>query len=119
MSRILSVLAGAAVAVFGALVAGEYDYRGILPVVVGLALGVLVSEAVALGGQWRGWVPASVATVLAAAGVVWGGWIASGEGVAPYPALAWLGAVLAAGVAVARTRPRATVRRRRARHPLD
>ncbi len=107
----LSVVAGAAVAGFGALVAGEYDYGGLIPVFAGLALGVLVSEAVALGGQWRGWAPASIAAGLAAGAVLWGGWISSGEGVAPYPPLAWLGAGLAAAVAVVRARPRPTRRR--------
>ena len=117
MSRILSVLAGAAVAVFGALVAGEYDYAGVIPPFVGLALGLLVSEAVALGGQWRGRTPAALAAGLAAAGVLWGGWISTGEGIAAYPASAWPSAALAAGIAVVRIRPR-PARRRRPRHPL-
>ena len=117
MSRILSVLAGAAVAVFGALVAGEYAYEGIVPLFAGLALGLLVSEAVALGGQWRGWAPATVAAVLAAAAVLWGGWIASGQGVAPYSPLAWVGAALAAAVALLRARPRPTRRRPTPTHP--
>lgn len=112
MSRILSVLAGVAIAVFGALVAGEYDYGGIVAPLTGLVLGTLVSEAVALGGQWRGRVPATIAAVVAATGVAWGGWIASGSGVAPFPWLAWPGAILAAGVAAVRTRPRAMRRRR-------
>ena len=106
VSRILPVLAGAAVAAFGALIAGEYEFQGLVPIIAGLALGLLVSEAVGLGGQWRGWVPAGLAAVLAAAGVLWGGWIDSGEGIEPYPVLAWVGAAVAVSVALVRARPR-------------
>ncbi|CAN5647860.1 hypothetical protein BH20ACT1_BH20ACT1_04300 [soil metagenome] len=105
MKRILPVVAGAAVAGFGALIVGEYEFQGLLPVLAGLVLGLLVSEAVALGGQWRGWVPAGMAAVLAAAGIVWGGWIDSGQGLEPYPPLAWLGAAGAALTAAYRARP--------------
>lgn len=116
VKRILPVLAGAAVAAFGALIVGEYEFEGVIPVLAGLVLGVLVSEAVALGGQWRGRVPAAVAGALAAGGLVWAGWIDSGEGLEPYPALAWLGAAVAALTAGARARgPRA--RRRRSSPP--
>lgn len=111
MKRILPIVAGAAVAAFSALIVGEYEFDGILPVLAGLVLGLLVSEAVALGGQWRGWVPAGVAAGLAAAGILWGGWIDSGEGIEPYPALAWLGAAVAAAVALVRARPRPVPRR--------
>lgn len=117
MRRILPVLAGVAVAAFGALVAGEYEYQGLVPLFTGLALGLLVSEAVALGGQWRGWAPASIAAALAAGAVLWGGWIASGHGVAPYPFLAWVGAALGAAVALLRARPRPTRRRPTPTHP--
>lgn len=117
MSRILSVLAGAAVAAFGALVAGEYDYQSLVPLFAGVALGLLVSEAVALGGQWRGWGPAGIAAALAVAGVLWGGWISSGNGVAAYPSFAWVGAALAAAVALVRARPRPVKRRPRSAAP--
>lgn len=111
MSRILPVVAGAAVAAFGALIVGEYEFQGALPIIAGLVLGLLVSEAVALGGQWRGWLPAVLAGGLAAAGILWGGWIDAGEGIEPYPALAWAGAAVAAVTAGIRARPQ-RVRRR-------
>ena len=97
---------------FGALIVGEYEFDGFLPVLAGLVLGLLVSEAVALGGQWRGWVPAGIAAALAAGGIVWGGWIDSGEGLEAYPAMAWVGAATAAAVALVRIRPRPSPRRR-------
>lgn len=114
MKRILPVVAGAAVAAFGALIVGEYEFEGVLPVLAGLVLGLLVSEAVALGGQWRGWVPAGVGAVLAAAGILWGGWIDAGQGIEAYPWMAWVGAAVAAAVALVRTRPRPPSRRRSA-----
>ena len=112
MNRIIPAVAGAAVAAFGALIVGEYELRGPVPIIAGVVLGLLVSEAVALGGQWRGWVPAALAGVLAGAGIAWGGWIDSGQGLNPYPAPAWAGAGVAVVVAVARARPRRLRRRR-------
>ncbi|MGI8982985.1 MAG: hypothetical protein ACR2HM_00370 [Acidimicrobiales bacterium] len=105
MRRILPVVAGAAVAAFGALIVGEYEFQGLLPVLAGVVLGLLVTEAVALGGQWRGWVPAGVAAGLSAGGMLWGAWIDSGQGLEPFPPLAWLGAAVAVAVAVVRARP--------------
>lgn len=111
----MAVVAGAAVAAFGALIVGEYEFSGVVPVIAGLVLGLLVSEAVALGGQWRGWVPALFAGVAAALAILWGGWIDSGQGIGPYPALAWVGGGIAALTAIARARPR----RPRRRPPSD
>lgn len=119
MKRTLPVLAGAAIAGFGALIVGEYEFQGVIPVLAGLVLGLLVSEAVALGGQWRGWAPALVAGVLAAAGIIWGGWIDSGEGLEPYPSLAWWGAAVAALTAAVRARPVRTRSHRDRPHPPD
>lgn len=107
----MPVIAGAAVSAFGALIVGEYEFDGLLPVLAGLVLGLLVSEAVTLGGQWRGWAPAGIAGVLAAAGILWGGWIDSGEGLEGYPVLAWVGAATAAAVALVRVRPPPAARR--------
>ena len=115
MRRILPVLAGAAVAAFGALIVGEYEFQGLLPLLAGLVLGLLVTEAVVLGGQWRGWVPAGAAAALGAAGMLWGGWIDSGQGLEAYPPLAWLGAAVAAAVALVRGRPHPGTGRRRPR----
>lgn len=112
MRRILPVLAGAAVAALGALIAGEYEFDGAMPFVAGALLGLVVSETVGFAGQWRGRVPAVLAAVLAAAAVLWGGWIDSGQGLEPYPVLAWAGAAIAAGIALVRMRPAARRRPR-------
>lgn len=119
MRTILPVLAGAAVAALGALIAGEYEFVGVVPFVVGLLLGLVVSEVVALGGQWRGWVPAALAATLAAGGVIWGGWIDAGQGIEPYPVLAWAGAAVAAVVALVRVRPVPRVRPRARQSTTD
>jgi hypothetical protein len=117
--RILPLLAGAVVAALGALIAGEYEFEGAVPFVAGALLGLVVSEVVTLGGQWRGWVPAVAAAALAGAAVVWGGWIDSGQGLEPYQPLAWAGAAVAAGVAVLRARPLASPRRPPRREARD
>jgi hypothetical protein len=64
---------------------------------------------------------AAVAAGVAGGSLLWAGWISSGEGVAPYPAMAWVAAALAAAVAGWRTRPTAQnemkVRRRHGSPP--
>jgi hypothetical protein len=91
------LLAAAAVAVLGALILGEYEFDGWLPLVAGALFGLLVAEvAVAVGGR-RTPVVAAVTAALAAGGVLWAGWISAGEGLAPIPGEAWVaGAVGAA-----------------------
>lgn len=105
MRRTLAVLAAAAAAVLAALILGEYEYVGYVPVAAGLIVGLLVAEVVVSLGRWRAWPAAGLAAVLGAGAVVWGGWITSGQGLEPYPASAWAGAALAAAAAAVRARP--------------
>src|SRR5687767_3656416 len=46
MRPALAVVAGAAVAAFGALILGEYEFRGTMPYVAGVLFGLVVAEAV-------------------------------------------------------------------------
>ena len=110
MRQLLAVVAGAAVAALGALVAGEYELRGAVALGAGAAIGLAVGEAVLRAGGAGGGMFVPVAAVLGGLGTLWAGWIDSGRGLEPYPAWAWAGAVLAAGVAAWRSgrRPPAT-----------
>jgi peptidoglycan/LPS O-acetylase OafA/YrhL len=97
------LLAATVVAALGALILGEYEFEGTLPLVAGLLFGLVVAEVAIEVGRRRTWVVGAVAGLLAAAGLVWAGWISSGEGLNPMPSGAWLAAGLALLVAVGRT----------------
>ena len=102
MRRPVSLLAGAAVSALGALILGEYEFTGWFPYVAGVLFGLVVAETVVGVGHWRGPVPAVAAATLSAAGLAWAAWIDSGEGLEPWPSLAWVAMALGAGAAALR-----------------
>ena len=110
MRQLVAVVVGATVAALGALVAGEYELRGVVALAAGAAIGLAVAEAVVLVGGAGGGLAAPSAAALGAAGTVWAGWIDSGRGLEPYPAWAWAGAAAAAAVAAWRAGRRRPVR---------
>jgi hypothetical protein len=86
----------AAAAAFGALILGEYDLSGATPYIAGVLFGLAVAEVtLTVGRDARVWA-AVMSAALAVGGWLWAAWISSGEGVAPIPLGAWLGAVVAA-----------------------
>lgn len=95
----VGVLCGAAVAVLGALILGEYEFSGTLPFVAGPLFGLAVGEVVVGVGRARSVVVGLATAVLAFGGVVWAGWIDASEGVEPIKGLAWVAAGLAAATA--------------------
>lgn len=99
----LGLACGAATAALAALVLGEYELQGLLPVGAGLLLGLLLGEVVVSVGRSRTVLVAVVAAVLAAAGMGWAGWIDSAQGLEPVKAGAWVGAAVAAVAAGLRT----------------
>lgn len=106
----VATLAAAAVAVGAAVILGEYEFTGATPWLAGVVVGFLIGEVVLAVVRQRTLVMAGVAAGVAAGSLVWAGWISSGEGVAPYPAMAWVGAALAGAMAGWRTRPPWTLR---------
>jgi hypothetical protein len=104
--RPFSLVAGAAVAALGGLILGEYEFEGAFPYVAGVLFGLVVAEVVVSVGAWRGPVPAVASAAFAAGGLAWAAWITSGEGIEPWPALAWVAMALAAGAAAVRAGPR-------------
>lgn len=93
------MVAGAAVAALGALILGEYEFTGAMPFVAGVLFGLVVAEVVVSVGRWTGVLPAVAAAVPTAVGLAWAAWIDSGEGLEPWPVLAW--AAIALGVVAA------------------
>ena len=99
MRQLLAVAAGAAVALLGGLIAGEYPFTGFTPYLAGVLLGVVVAEvAVAVAGR-RSPLLGVVAAGLAGAGLAYGAWDDAGYGLRPIGAAAWVGVGVAAVIA--------------------
>ena len=96
-----------------ALILGEYEMTGAVPLIAGAVVGLLLAEAVVGVGRWRGPAAAAAAGSGGAASLLVAGWIDSTQGVEPYPVLAALGAAVATAVAVARALPQPGARRPR------
>lgn len=106
MRPILGVVVAALGAVLAALIMAEYEFEGYTPWAAGLAVGVLVGEAILALGRWTGVAAMAGAGAIAAGGVLWGAWLESDRGVEPYSALAFGAGALAAAVAAWTVRPR-------------
>ncbi len=106
MRLTLSLVVGAAVAALGALILGEYEFDWLLTGLGGPLVGVVIAEVVTAVGGRRGWVPAVAAAGFAAGALAWAAWITSGQGLEPYPPLAWLAMGLAAAAALVWAMPR-------------
>lgn len=91
----------------GAVILGEYEFTGTTPWLAGVVFGLLISEVSLSVAPARAWWLAVAGGAVAAGSLLWAGWITSGEGVAPYPAMAWVAAGLGAASATWRARPRA------------
>lgn len=108
MRPILALVAGAAVAAFGAAVLGEYSFAGAAVIGSGALLGLFVAEAVlwVRGEEEPGtWPVAAAAALLTAAGLVMAAWIATGHRVGEVRWDGWLAVALGAVVAGFRLRP--------------
>lgn len=103
MRLALAVVAGAAVAALGALILGEYEFKGSMPYVAGVLFGLVVAEAVLAVARRGGPLLAGAAGVLAAGGLVWAAWISSGRDWHYVPGAAWIAVALGGVVALART----------------
>lgn len=95
----------AVASVFIGSVLGEYEMRGLVPILAGGVVGLLLGETTVVLGRWRGPAAAVVAAAGGALSLLLAGWIDSTQGVEPYPAMAAIGAVLGAAVAAARVLP--------------
>lgn len=113
MRLILSLAAGAAVAVVGAAVLGEYTFAGPAVVGSGIVLGLFVAEAVVTVARTGRAVLALGSGTLTAAGMAWAGWISSGHRLSTVGWEGWTAIAVGAGVAAFRARPPAAARRNR------
>lgn len=109
--RAVATIVAAGLAALVALMLGEYEFTGFVPVAAGLGVGFALGQVFLMAG-WRGVTPAAIAAVLTGASLAWAGWIDSSQGLDPYPRLAWLAVAIGAATAAVSVAPR---RRRRKR----
>src|SRR5688500_14428951 len=97
----MAILGAAVASAFGALILGEYQFSGAMPVGAGVLVGLVISEIVVEVGATRTPIIGVVTAAMVAGALAWAGWVSSGEGLRPYPAGAWVAmafGALAAGV---------------------
>ena len=104
MRQALAVVAGAGAAVLGALVLGEYEFSGVLPLVMGVLLGLAVTEVTTWIGRGATPVSTVAAAALTAGGLLAAGWISVHHRHEAIPVGAWAAATLGAVTAVVRSR---------------
>lgn len=98
MRRNLAILAGFAVAAFGAVILGEYRFGGFTAFASALILGLFASEAVVSVARTGGRVEASASALAAAGGLVWAAWISWGHRLDLMPVQGWAAVVFGAAV---------------------
>lgn len=100
---LLGIVAAAAACALGALILGEYEFSGAMPVGAGVLFGLVISEIViSIGAARAPWIGV-ITAALVAGGLGWAAWVSSGEGLRPFPAGGWIAMGIAAAVAGGRT----------------
>lgn len=106
----LAVLTTAAACALAAVILGEYDLRGITPLVSGVMLALVIGELAVIVAGGRSLVLGSLCAVGVGAGLVWALWISSGEEWSFVSASGWVGAGLGAITALVWVAPRRGLR---------
>jgi|SRR5437867_1836598 len=114
MRQAVAVAAGAGAAVLGALILGEYEFSGVLPLVMGVLFGLAVAEMMSWIARGATRLLTVVAAALTAGGLLVAGWISVHHRHEAIPPSAWTSAALGAATAVFRSR---SVRRRVSGNP--
>lgn len=99
MSAARGVVAGAVVAVVGAVLLGEQPLEGVTALVAGGLFGMAVAEATVSLARYGDAYLAAAAALLAEAGLVWALYIETGHRLDEAPVEAWAGVALAAAAA--------------------
>ncbi|MGI8794019.1 MAG: hypothetical protein ACR2H3_12755 [Acidimicrobiales bacterium] len=99
MRQLLAAIAAAAASAFAAIILGEYELVGWIPLAAGLVFGIGTAEVVATIARWSDIAIVAATGLIAEGGMVWAVWISSGRGIVPVAVTAWVGCVLAGLVA--------------------
>lgn len=102
----LAVVAAIGGSALAAVILGEYDLRGITPVVSGVMLALVIGELAVIVAGTRGLVLGLACGLAVGVGVVWALWISSGNDWSFVSATGWIGAVLGMLTALAWVAPR-------------
>ena len=99
MRQLLAVVAGAAVAAFGALIIGEYEMAGSIALIAGLVYALALAEAMAAVAKDPHPALILVVSALAGAGFLWGLWISTGRNLDFAATEGWAAVSIATGSA--------------------
>lgn len=94
MRLLLAVAVGAVLATVGALIVGEYELKGVTPIIAGVLFGFVLAEVITSVARRRDAAVVALSAALAGAGLVWAAWISSGEDWSFVPGIAWVGVAL-------------------------
>ncbi|HUR18462.1 MAG TPA: hypothetical protein VMZ51_05925 [Acidimicrobiales bacterium] len=106
----LAAIAAAAAAALAAVILGEYDLRGVTPLVSGVMLALVIGELVVVVAGGRNLVLGGVSAVSVGAGLVWALRISSGNDWSYVTVSGWAGAALGAVTAFLWVAPRQNLR---------
>lgn len=102
----LAVLTAAAGGALAAVILGEYDLRGVTPLVAGIMLAIVIGELAVVVAGGRSAVLGISCALAVGAGMVWALRISSGNDWSFVSASGWVGAVLGALTSFAWAAPR-------------
>lgn len=106
----LAVVTAAVASALAAVILGEYDLRGITPLVSGIMLALVVGELAVVVAKGRSLALGVACALGVGSSVVWALWISSGNDWSFVSASGWLGAVLGALTALVWAGPRRRLR---------
>ncbi|HEX3539251.1 MAG TPA: hypothetical protein VHT75_02300 [Acidimicrobiales bacterium] len=113
---VVGVVTGAAVAVMGGLILGEYPFTGVTPYVAGVLFALVVAEVILSISRRQDLGTAAAAAVCTLGGLGLAVWISTGRGIDPVPIGGWM--ALAVGLVAALVRGGIKGARRRGRSSL-
>ena len=102
MRQPVAVVVGAAVAAVAGVIAGEYPFTGVVPLIAGILIGLAVSETIVAIARRQSVALGAVSACLAAAGTAYAVWDDAGFGVRPVAFSAWVAVAVAFVTAGAR-----------------
>ena len=91
MRLLLALAVGALMSTLGALIVGEYELKGVTPIIAGILFGLVLAEVLTSVARRRDTLVIAASAALAAGGLVWAAWISSGEDWSYVPTMAWVG----------------------------
>jgi hypothetical protein len=91
---VLAVVVAAIASLVAALILGEYEFTGAMPVGAGVLFGLVLSELVIEIAHVRHPVLAVITAALGGAGLARAGYVSAGEGLRPFPTGAWVAIAL-------------------------